>query len=61
MVHPIFVPASFSNRYIHGAVQTQALHLVFERQTDRRLIIINVHGHCRLIAGRSEDATRHDY
>ena len=38
---------------VHGAVQTQSLHLVFERRTDRRLIFNNVQGPGRLMAGRS--------
>ena len=40
----------------HGVAQTQALHLVFERRTDRlRTSNINVQGPGRLIAGRSGD------
>ena len=48
---------------VHGAVQTQSLHLVFERRTDRRLIFNNVQGPGRLMAGRSGGggSTSNDY
>ena len=41
MAHPIFVPALFLPciKQVHGAVQIQALHLLFKCRTDRRLIL----------------------
>ena len=39
--HPIYVLALFLPciKQVHGAVQTQMLHLLFERQTNRCLIL----------------------